>query len=383
MKHLAIAVLVVLGLSLVTLAAEPTTVPSATPAKPVIQLALLLDTSNSMDGLIDQARSQLWTVVNHMAKTKKAGLTPMLQVALYEYGNDALDPKSGWVRQVLPFTEDLDSVSEKLFALRTNGGEEYCGAVITDAVKELKWSDDAGVYKTIFIAGNEPFTQGKVDYHGACRSAVGRGIVINTIHCGTQSEGEIGKWDDGARIGGGSFMCINQDKAIVAIAAPQDAEIAKLSTELNKTYVPYGVAGEASAARQELQDSFAASQPAAVAAGAPVQRAVSKANSLYRNSSWDLVDAVVIDKKVKLEDVKEADLPESIRAMKPAERESYLKQQAAARSEMQKKINALNGDREKFVAEKRKEAGAKDTLDSAILSTVDQQLAGKKFEQTK
>src|SRR5438128_308814 len=105
MKHLALAVLVVLGLSLVTLAAEPTTVPSTTPAKPVIQLALLLDTSNSMDGLIDQARSQLWTVVNHMAKTKKAGQTPTLQVALYEYGNDALDPKSGWVRQVLPFTE--------------------------------------------------------------------------------------------------------------------------------------------------------------------------------------------------------------------------------------------------------------------------------------
>lgn len=31
---------------------------------PVIQLALLLDTSNSMDGLIDQARSRLWQIVN-------------------------------------------------------------------------------------------------------------------------------------------------------------------------------------------------------------------------------------------------------------------------------------------------------------------------------
>jgi hypothetical protein len=29
-----------------------------------VQIALLLDTSNSMDGLIDQARSQLWRVVN-------------------------------------------------------------------------------------------------------------------------------------------------------------------------------------------------------------------------------------------------------------------------------------------------------------------------------
>src|SRR5262245_44595431 len=32
--------------------------------KPKIQMAILLDTSNSMDGLIGQARSQLWKIVN-------------------------------------------------------------------------------------------------------------------------------------------------------------------------------------------------------------------------------------------------------------------------------------------------------------------------------
>jgi len=30
---------------------------------PTVQLALLLDTSNSMDGLIDQAKTQLWKIV--------------------------------------------------------------------------------------------------------------------------------------------------------------------------------------------------------------------------------------------------------------------------------------------------------------------------------
>ena len=39
--------------------------------KSSIQLALLLDTSNSMDGLIDQAKSQLWKIVNELATTKK------------------------------------------------------------------------------------------------------------------------------------------------------------------------------------------------------------------------------------------------------------------------------------------------------------------------
>ena len=38
-----------------------------------IQLALLLDTSGSMDGLIDQAKSQLWKIVNELATSKKDG----------------------------------------------------------------------------------------------------------------------------------------------------------------------------------------------------------------------------------------------------------------------------------------------------------------------
>ena len=130
-------------LSTLTFAADapPASQPAAAPAdRPLIQLALLLDTSNSMDGLIDQARSQLWTVVNHLARTKKDGQTPRLEVALYEYGNQGLKPQDGFIRQVLPFTDDLDSVSEKLFALRTNGGDEFCGQVIQTAVNDLKWS---------------------------------------------------------------------------------------------------------------------------------------------------------------------------------------------------------------------------------------------------
>jgi uncharacterized protein with von Willebrand factor type A (vWA) domain len=52
--------------------------------KNAIQLALLLDTSNSMDGLIDQAKSQFWKIVNEFATTKKNNQPVDLFVALYE-----------------------------------------------------------------------------------------------------------------------------------------------------------------------------------------------------------------------------------------------------------------------------------------------------------
>src|SRR5688572_8348973 len=197
---------IVVSLGLFALAAEPaggkpqvvTPVASPAPApaeKPLIQLALLLDNSGSMQGLIDQARSQLWTVVNHLARTKKDGQTPRLEVALYSYGDRP--------RLLLPFTDDLDAVSEKLFGLGISGGSEHCGEVIQLAMNELKWSDKVGVYKTLFIAGNEPFTQGPVQYGSACEQASARGVIVNTIHCGSESAGANGKWDDGARLGGG------------------------------------------------------------------------------------------------------------------------------------------------------------------------------------
>src|SRR3954470_4125684 len=95
-----------------------------------ILLALLLDTSNSMDGLIDQAKSQLWKIVNELAAAKCGdGAKPNIKIALYEYGNSGLPSSEGYIRQVSGFTTDLDVLSEKLFSLRTNGGEEFCGQV--------------------------------------------------------------------------------------------------------------------------------------------------------------------------------------------------------------------------------------------------------------
>jgi len=154
-----LAALLVMGAAI---AEEPTP-----DARPTAQLALLLDTSNSMDGLINQAKTQLWNIVGEFTKTKLGDQVPKLQVALYEYGNDGLPATEGYLRQVVPLTEDLDKISEALFALKTDGGEEYCGRVILTATKQLDWSQAKRDLRCMFIAGNEPFSQGEVDYQTA------------------------------------------------------------------------------------------------------------------------------------------------------------------------------------------------------------------------
>ena len=126
--------------------------------RPSVDVAILLDTSNSMDGLISQAKSQLWNIVQQFADAKKNGQTPTLRVSVFEYGNSRLPASEDYIRQVVKLTDDMDKVSEALFALKTSGGDEYCGSVIKEAIKRLDWSSEPNAYKAIFIAGNERFT---------------------------------------------------------------------------------------------------------------------------------------------------------------------------------------------------------------------------------
>lgn len=339
-----------------------------------IQVALCLDTSNSMDGLIDQAKSQLWKMVNELASTKKEGKTPDIELALYEYGNSGLAATEGYIRQVSALTTDLDLISEKLFELKTNGGDEYCGWTIQDVTNDLEWSDSNEDLKLIIIAGNEPFNQGKVDYKTACKAAITKGIMVNTIHCGDYETGVRHFWKDGADLTDGKYMNINTDAKVVHIETPYDSDILKLNNELNKTYIGYGSAGRSRKEMQMKQDVNAASYGAAN----NVERAVSKSKKAYKNEEWDLVDAMAEDEEV-LEEVKEKDLPEEMKGMTKAEQKAYIEKKAKEREELQTQINDLNKKRQDFITKKQKENAETLTLDNVMLKAIREQAEAKAF----
>ena len=342
----------------------PTVRPLA-PKKPLIQVAILLDTSGSMTGLIDQARTQLWRVVNEFATAKRNGQTPDIHVALYEYGNTGLPAAQGYIRRILPHTTDLDKVSEELFALTTNGGDEYCGQVIDEATKGLSWSASNDDLKVIFIAGNEEFTQGSVSYKGACQRAIAKGIVVNTIYCGPKQDNIAVGWKDGATLADGSFMAIDQNVQVAHVAAPQDREIERLGEQLNTTYIAYGRAGREGAARQNAQDVNSKTH-----ASANVSRMVTKASANYANSTWDLVDAKK-EGKVDVEKLDPKELPAEMQKMTPAQRKAYVEQKEKERAGIQAKIRKLDDERKKYVAEQMKKLpAAASTLDKAVVTAV-------------
>ncbi|AZA79756.1 VWA domain-containing protein [Chryseobacterium sp. G0186] len=338
-----------------------------------IQIALLLDTSNSMDGLIDQAKSRLWNIVNTLTTLKYNGKAPQVEIALYEYGNDGIRDEN-YIRQVTPLTQDLDLVSEKLFALRTNGGSEYCGAVIRDAANNLNWDSNEKSMKLIYIAGNEPFNQGKIDYKEVISKTKDKNIYTNTIFCGSREEGIRSYWQNGATTGGGKYFNIDSDKKVIYIETPYDIRISECNAKLNSTYIYYGNRGSEYKMKQITQDKNAEVQSVSNL----VERTVSKSKkNAYKNEHWDLIDKAEKDAGF-IANMKESELPEELKGKSKEEIKKAVAIKSADREKIQGEIEELSKKRQLYIDNEMKKRGTDDSddLGKAIESSI-QELAKK------
>lgn len=340
-----------------------------------IDIVLCLDVSGSMNGLVDSAKSKLWAIVNQMGSLQPA---PNLRVGLYSYGHSTYRQQDGWVRKEADLTLDLDEVYKKLSDLKLGGGTEYVARVCRDAIADQPWSDDKEALKIIFVCGNEPASQDpQVTLKDVADKAKTKGIIINPIFCGRAEHHDAKDWKELAGLAEGCFASIDQNKAMLAIATPMDKELAELSAKINDTYVAYGADGKGMDAqmKQRAQDANASN----AAPGAAAERAVTKASGVYRNEQWDLVDRMNRDKDFDVNKLKDEELSEEMRKLKPEERAAFLKKKNEDRVELQKKISELGVQRQQFIDEemkKRKTDGDKG-FDEAIKAALKEQAARK------
>lgn len=308
-----------------------------------IQVAILLDVSGSMDGLIEQAKSRLWNIVNTLTTLKYRGESPQIEIALYAYGTGNRY-EGDYMYQITPLTTDLDLISEKLFALRTSGSEEYCGTAISRATKELEWGSNESDMKLIYIAGNEIFEQGRISYKTSIPQALRKDIYVNTIHCGDPETGIRDLWKDASVRGKGKFFNIDSNARVRYIETPYDDRISSCNQRLNDTYISYGQLGYEKQANQVTQDRNAASISKANSA----ERIVSKSKSVYKNSSWDLVD-MVKDDGAALDKIKEAELPAELQGKSKDEIKQLVTQKEKERNDIQKEIADLAKKRQEYI----------------------------------
>lgn len=349
--------------------------PAADYARPKIQAAILLDVSNSMDGLIEQAKAQLWNMVTIMGKARcENEVTPQLEIALYEYGRSTNNTKEGYVKKINGFISDLDSLSQNLFSLTTNGGDEYCGQVIYTSMDQLTWDANTSSYKVIFIAGNEDFLQGNLHYTKACAEAKRKGVIVNTIYCGSRMDGIREHWNLGAECGNGSFSNINQDAKIEDIPTPYDSLLYSYNEKLNATYVAYGSGADYYIGNQAMQDK----NNATLSKTAGIKRIKTKSNNqVYNNAQWDLVDAKEKDGEAFFDKLDKKALPDSLKNKSKEELKALVNQKSTERRHVQDEIKKLNAQRDAYIAAERvKNAAARNnaiTLETEVEKTIREQ----------
>ncbi|MES2321286.1 MAG: vWA domain-containing protein [Pseudomonadota bacterium] len=375
-----ITMLVLAGLASLPVHASPryahplSQLPKPAHAPATIELLFVLDTTGSMGEMLEGAKTKIWGIVNDVLQ-RQGNTRARIRVGLVAYR----DRGDAYVTRITPLSDNLDVVYAQLMRYEANGGgdgPEDVRSALADGLRAGGWSAPGPrTSQVMFLVGDAPPHD---DYQNirstsaTAREAAQRGIIVNAIQCGEDSQTERA-WRAVARQGGGDYFAIAQDGGVEAIETPYDGPLAKLGEQIGGTYMAYG-----SASVRERSQSAQIVMETRVSADAPpparAERAVNKALNDKAYDERDLVQKAESG-KVAVAGIAEAELPDSLRKLAPAKRQEALDTAVAERKAIREKIVTLAKQREQYIAEqRRKKGGGKAGLDEAISSALARQI---------
>ena len=345
-----------------------------------LEMVFVLDTTGSMGGLLEGAKQRIWGIVNEVMQSTSH---PSVRAGLVAYR----DRGDAYVTKVLPLTSDLDQVYSTLMSYRAEGGgdgPENVRRALADGVHNAGWSPRTpGIAQILFLVGDAPPHEDYQDEPSTATTtadAVKAGMIVNTIQCGNMP-GTQNVWQAIAQRGEGQYFAIAQDGGVQAIATPYDKELSELGAKIGSTYLAYG-GGEGAGGvsyRAEKQAGQAGIE-ARVAASAPPAAQADRAKNKAMNSeaySGDLLTSLE-NGSVKLDAVKDADLPDDLKKLEPVVRQKEIEKRLAERKKLREEILKLSKLRDEFIsAEQKKQSRKVNSFDSAVAESLKAQLNRK------
>lgn len=332
-------------------------------SKPKVEVVFALDTTGSMGGLIQGAKDKIWAISNQIASGKP---TPDLKIGLIAYR----DKSDAYVTQIHELTGDLDAIHAKLKTFQAQGGgdtPEHVNQALHDAVHKVKWDEGKSTLRIIFLVGDAPphmdYTD-DVKYPETCKEAAKRGIIINTVQCGTDSEC-MRTWKDIAAKAEGSYVGIQQDGGVVAVATPFDKRLGEINDELAKKTLVFGDRRKQDADKEKAAEATKLPAPAKADRGG-------FASKDGKAAAYDLLDAIKTG-DVKLEKLKEEELPDELKKLDAKGRQEYLDKLDGERKKLYTEARDLDQKRQAHIAEEIKKKGGKNAFDNQVLEMLRKQ----------
>jgi hypothetical protein len=344
-------------------------------AKPTVEVAFVLDTTGSMGGLIEGAKRKIWSIATAIVDSNPDADIRMGLVAYRDIGDD-------YVTRTFDLTTDIQDLYARLLELKARGGGDWPESVneaLDVAVNKLRWTEGSDARRIVFLVGDAPphmdYAQ-DVKYPTTLAVAKQKGIIVNAVLAGDARDTER-VWRDIAQNGNGRFIPIPQDGGhVVIIETPFDEDIIILQKQINGTVIPYGPrAFQKRTEDKTMQLSqVAAAAPAAASEMASYLNKRSMFTSEAVTGDGDLVSDVASGRQ-KLASVKDEELPDNLRALKPEQRAAELDKQMNDRKALNEKLAGLVAKRDKYVTEHREKSPPKaSSFDRAVEETLRAQI---------
>lgn len=365
-----ISQLLILGAATSSLFAkeEPTSAPPSKPKAAAIEVCFVLDTTGSMGGLIHGAKEKIWSIANEISSHKPE----TLRMGLVAYR----DKTDQYITQQTALTEDLDAIHVTLHGFQADGGgdgPESVNQALNEAITTFSWSPDSKVKKIIFLVGDAPphMDYDEVQYPKLCELACEKGIIINSILCGSdQSTATI--WNEIAQKCEGQYAAIPQSGGTVTIKTPFDKRINELNLALNDTVLCWGSHQQQS----EVKGKISAINSSSFETQATrCQYATDNFAGKVISGQGDLISDWS-DGKVKLSELKKVDLGEELSELSEEELKAQLEKNLAERKELQAELATQITKRSQFLTEnKDKKETPEDSFDIQVAQIITKQLA--------
>ena len=330
------------------------------PGTHAIDVVFAVDTTGSMDKLIEGAKRTVWSIATHIRDTDPNASLRIGLVAYRDQGDD-------YVTRPFALTNDLDAVYRELTTYEASGGgdpPEDVAAAMRDALA-MRWR--AGAKKLVFVVGDAP--PGARDdappYDQLAREAGTSGIIINAIRCGDDPTTAMA-FQRLASLGGGEFSTIAQDGGVQQVATPYDERLGELSTTIDRTAV---IAGEVERAAHAANVEAAAAAPAPAKADRASYYAKGAKYGKASRADADLVGK--LEAGVDISTVPATELPAEMRTKTAPEIKAELARRVEARKAAQKEAEELTRKRDEYLSKHKTGGGG---FDDAVKATVEKQI---------
>jgi len=326
-----------------------------------VEIVFCLDATGSMSGLIGTAKEKIWDIVSELSQSTDVDTLQMGMIFYRDRGDQ-------FITKQISLTTDLDAVYSELLEMQANGGgdsPESVNQALNEAVSKMKWSSNENTYRTIFVVGDCPphmDYQDDVHYTESCKKAVEKKILINTIKLGMGCSDAVPHFEKMANCSNGEFLQLDQNATDYVIETPYDESINKVSREIDDSRLYYG--------NEEEQKLNYAKKVKSMEVYDKGTSTANSARAAYKSSksgekSWMGTKEIVKDfenGKVRLTDIKEEELPTSLKGKTVKEKESILNELLTKRSNGILKLKELTAKRKFFIEQKSKEKSNKDSL---------------------